>query len=52
MTETRYVQWAVREDVAPWTLHKCYTVSELEAVVARLEADGTKFTIFAHGVRP
>ena len=48
----RYVQWAVREDVAPWTLHKCCTVEELEATVARLEAEGKKFTIFAHGVRP
>ena len=52
MTETRYVQWTIREDADPWTLHSCYTLEELEATVARLEAEGTKFTIFAHGVRP
>ena len=52
MTDKAYIQWTVREDVTPWTCHGCYTAKELEETVARLEAAGKKFTIFAHGVRP
>jgi hypothetical protein len=55
----RSVQWTVRAETDPlmiqeWveTFHDCYTVAELEATIARLEAEGTKFTIFSHGVRP
>jgi hypothetical protein len=59
MNEPKYIQWTVREETDPLTIqdwvdtfHDCYTVADLEETTARLEAEGKKYIIFSHGVRP